>query len=175
MFNVYNVYKLCLLNVFHHFDWSSQFNICMHAAFLVFLAFFSFLRISNWVPCTLASCQSNNAYFLKRADVSFTVSGSVLRVYRTKTIQFKQHALAIPLPFIPNSVLCPVAQYFRLIFTQYLLARLVRPLLAAQFNRFLKSCVAAVGLNPSNFSSRSFRQGGATFAFNCGALYYVVT
>lgn len=108
MFNVYNVYKLCLLNVFHHFDWSSQLHICMHAAFLVFLAFFSFLRISNSVPCTLASCQSNNAYFLKRADVSFTVSGSVLRVYRTKTIQFKQHALAIPLPFIPNSVLRPV-------------------------------------------------------------------
>ena len=45
----------------------------------------------------------------------------------------------------------------------------LQPLLAAHFNRFLKSCVAAVGLNPSNFSSRSFRQGGATFAFNCGA------
>ena len=151
----------------------------MHAAFLV--AFFSFLRISNLVPYTLASCQSNNAYFLKRADVSFTVSGVVLRVYRTKTIQFKQHALAIPLPFIPNSVLCPVTAlqtYFHAVPSQASSPLFVvnhcdslKPLLAAQFNRFLKSCVAAVGLNPSNFSSRSFRQGGATFAFNCGALY----
>lgn len=32
-----------LLNVFHHFDWSSQLHICMHAAFLVAF-FFPFLE-----------------------------------------------------------------------------------------------------------------------------------
>ena len=76
-----------LLNVFQHFDWSNQLHICMHALFLV--AFFSFLRISNLVPYTLVDCHSDNAYFLRRQDVSFTESGAVLRVYRTKTIQFK--------------------------------------------------------------------------------------
>ena len=166
-----------LLNVFHHFDWSNQLHVCMHAAFLV--AFFSFLRISNLVPYTLAACQSDNAYFLKREDVSFTRSGAVLRVYRTKTIQFIQRALEIPLPFIPNSVLCPVTaliNYFSAVPSQASSPLFVvnhygslKPLLAAQFNRFFKSCVVAVGLNPSNFSSRSFRQGGATFAFNSGA------
>ena len=105
-----------LLNVFHHFDWSSQLHICMHAAFLV--AFFSFLRISNLVPCTLASCQSDNAYFLKREDVSFTASGAVLRVYRTKTIQSLYRSSPIPC--------CVQSQHFRIIFAQYL-ARLVRP------------------------------------------------
>ena len=39
----------------------------------------------------------------------------------------------------------------------------------AHFNRFFKACITSVGLKPVNFSSRSFRQGGATFAFNCGA------
>ena len=92
-----------LLNVFQHFDWSNQLHICMHALFLV--AFFSFLRISNLVPYSLVDCHSDNAYF---QDVSFTESGAVLRVYRTKTIQFKQRVLEILLPFIPNSVLCPV-------------------------------------------------------------------
>ena len=133
-----------LLNVFHHFDWSSQLHICMHAAFLV--AIFSFLRISNLVPCTLASCQADNAYFLKREDVSFTASGVVLRVYRTKTIQFKQRAQEIPLPFIPNSVLCPVTalqSYFRAVPSQASSPLFVvnhfgslQPLLAAHFNRF---------------------------------------
>ena len=95
-----------LLNIFQHFDFSNQLHICMHALFLV--AFFSFLRISNLVPYASADCHADNAYFLKRQDVYFTASGAVLRVYRTKTIQFKQRVLDIPLPFIPNSILCPV-------------------------------------------------------------------
>ena len=166
-----------LLNVFRHFDWSNQLHVRMHAAFLV--AFFSFLRISNLVPYTLASCQSDTAYFLKREDVCLSASGAVLRVYRTKTIQFKQRVLHISLPFIPNSRLCPVTvlqNYFRTVPSQASLPLFVvyhrgslKPLLATHFNRFFKSCVAAVGLNPSNYSSRSFRQGGTTLAFNCGA------
>ena len=76
-----------LLNIFQHFDFSNQLHICMHALFLV--VFFSFLRISNLVPYASADCHSDNAYFLKRQDVYFTALGAVLRVYRTKTIQFK--------------------------------------------------------------------------------------
>ena len=43
-----------------------------------------------------------------------------------------------------------------------------RPLLAGHCNWFFKACITTVGLKPVNFSCRSFRQGGATFAFNCG-------
>ena len=166
-----------LLNIFQHFDLSNQFHICMHALFLV--AFFSFLRISNLVPYALADCHSDNAYFLKRQDVSFTASGAVLRVYRTKTTQFKQRVLEIPLPFIPNSILCPVTALKRYFCTVPVLASLplfivrhgrsLKPILAAHFNQFFISCITTLGLEPGNFSSLSFRQGGATFAFNCGA------
>ena len=45
----------------------------------------------------------------------------------------------------------------------------IKPVLVSHFNRFFKACVRAAGFNPKQFSSRSFRQGGATFAFNCGA------
>ena len=165
-----------LLNIFQHFDFSNQLHICMHALFLV--AFFSFLRISNLVPYASADCHADNAYFLKRQDVYFTASGAVLRVYRTKTIQFKQHVLDIPLPFIPNSILCPVTALKKYFCTVPALdssplfivhhGRLLKPILAAHFNRFFKSCIATVGLEPGSFSCRSFRQGGATFAFNCG-------
>ena len=47
--------------------------------------------------------------------------------------------------------------------------RSLKPILAAHFNRFFKSCITTVGLEPDSFSSHSFRQGGATFAFNCSA------
>jgi len=91
------------LNAFHHFDWSNQLHICVHALFVVDC--FSFLLISNLVPYTLADCQSNSTYL---RDVSFTASGTVLRVFRTITIQFKQRVLEISLPFTSHSVLCPV-------------------------------------------------------------------
>ena len=166
-----------LLNIFQHFYFSNQLHICMHALFLV--ASFSFLRISNLVPYASADRHADNAYFLKRQDVYFTASGAVLRVYRTKTIQFTQRVLDIPLPFIPNSILCPVTALKKYFCTVPALdssplfivhhGTSLKPILAAHFNRFFKSCITTVGLEPDSFSSRSFRQGGATFAFNCGA------
>ena len=166
-----------LLVFFRCFDWSNPLHVCMHADFLV--AFFSFLRISNLVPYRLADLESDKSYFLKRSDVSFSASCAILRIYRTKTIQFSQRALEIPLPLIPNSVLGPVSAL------QTLLSLVpappsaplfilptgtgIKPILAHHFNRFLKSCALATGFNVHQLSSRSFRQGGATFAFNCGA------
>ena len=95
------------------------------------------------------------------------------------TIQFKQRVLEIPLPFIPNSILCPVRALKNHFCTVPERAssplfivnhgRSFKPILAAHFNRFFKSCITTVGLKPDNFSSPSFHRGGATFAFNCGA------
>ena len=105
-------------------------------------------------------------------------SGVVLRVYRTKTIQFKPRVLEILLPFIINSVLCPVTALTNYFCTVPTLASSplfivnhggsFRPLLDAHVNCFFKACVTTVGLKPDNFSSCSFHQGGSTFAFNCG-------
>ena len=88
------------------------------------------------------------------------------------------HALEILLPFIPNSVLCPVTALTNYFCTVPTLANSplfianhggsFRPMLTTHFNCFFKACITAVSLKkPDNFSSRSFRQGGATLAFNC--------
>ena len=156
-----------LFSIFQGFDWSKSLHVCMHAAFLV--AFFSFLRISNLVPYTSADLHKHNAYFLRRRDISFMASGAVLRVYRTKIIQFHQRVLEIPLPFIPRSVLCPVTALRSYLFlvpahsTSPLFVlphgRLLRPIFALQFDQFFKSCISVVGLCPSQYSSRSFRRG----------------
>jgi len=67
-------------------------------------------------PCTQMLClgakhKSGQAYFLTCNDVSFASTGAVFQIYRTKTIQFHQrlHVLEILLPFLPNSILCPVS------------------------------------------------------------------
>ena len=89
-----------LFSMFKRFNWSLPLHVCMQEPFLV--AFFSFLRISILLPYSLTDLQSERAYFLTRNDVLFTSSGAILRVYRTKTIQFSQCVLEIPMPFIPN-------------------------------------------------------------------------
>ena len=89
-------------------DLSNPLHICMRALFLV--AFFSFLRISNLVPYTLADVRDPKGCYLRLSSVTFTAQGVLLRVTRTKTIQFRQRELDIPLPYIPRSPLDPKKQ-----------------------------------------------------------------
>ena len=151
-----------LLRIFQSFQPRNVFHVCMRAAFLV--AFFSFLRISNLVPYTLSEVHSSTSFFLHRRDISFTASGAYLHVFKTETIQFKQRILEIPLPVIPNSILCPVntlTTYFRLVPASYdSLVFLAphgsgfTPVLARHFSLFLKRCVSSIGEDPSHFSLR---------------------
>ena len=166
-----------LLRIFQSFQPCYVFHACMRAAFLV--TFFSFLRISSLVLYTLSEVHSSASFFLRRRDITFTASGAYLQVFKTKTIQFKQKILEIPLPVIPNSILCPVTAlttYFSLVPASSASPVFLAPhgsgfmpVLARHFNLFLKCCVSSIGEDLSHFSSHSFRKGGATFAFNCGA------
>ena len=56
-----------LLRVFSFFDFSNPLHICMRALFLV--AFFSFLRISNLVPYTLADVRDPKGCYLRLSSV----------------------------------------------------------------------------------------------------------
>ena len=148
-----------LLRIFQSFQPRNVFHACIRAAFLV--TFFSFLRISTLVPYTLSDVHSSANFFLRRRDITFTASGAYLHVFKTKTIQFKQKILEIPLPVIPNSILCPEAAlttYFSLIpassDSPVFLAPHgsgFTPFLAGHFNLFLKCCISSIGEDPSHF------------------------
>ena len=163
-----------LLRISQSFQPRNVFDACMRAAFLV--AFFSFLRISNLVLYTLSEVHSSTSFFLHCRDITFTASGAYLQVFKTKTIQFKQRILEIPLPVIHNSILCPVTAlttYFMLVpassNSPVFLAPHdsgFTPILARHFNLFLQHCVLSFGKDPSHFSSHSFRKRGATFTFS---------
>ena len=166
-----------LLAIFKCLDFRLPLHVSMWAILLV--AFFSLLRKSNLVPTTLADVASNSATHLGMCDVSFHQDLCILQVYKTKTIQFRQRALQIVLPFIPHSVLCPVSalQHHLANFTQNNRAPLFtihtpagfKPVTGHHFTKFLKSCIVNIGLDPTQYSPHSFRRRGATFAFNAGA------
>ena len=88
------------------FTLPSERFVCMRALFLV--AFFSFLRISSLVPYKLSEIGDPRACYLTPSSVTSTAQGVLLRITHTKTIQFREWVLEIPLPRIPGSPLCPV-------------------------------------------------------------------
>ena len=101
-----------LLSMARLFNLGNPLHAAMWALFLV--AFFSFLRKSNLV---VDSPSATSDKLPRRCDFVLAPEGAFLQIRATKTIQFKQRILSIPLPFIPNSPLCPVSaliNHFRL-------------------------------------------------------------
>ena len=96
-----------LFHISRQFDAGNVLHTYMAALFLV--AFFSFLQISNLVPRTISDLSHRSPLYLARSSVRFSTCGAVLSVTHTKTLQFNQRTLEIPLPLIPGSLLCPVS------------------------------------------------------------------
>jgi len=155
-------------------DISKPIQAAIRALFLV--AFFSFLRKSNLV---VQSDRIVSPKVPRRSDFLVSQYGAFLHIRATKTIQFFQRALCVPLPFIPGSPLCPVSaltHHLRInevgpsdpIFSVRLdPTQSTRPLTFRHFSSFLARVVAALGLDARAYSPHSFRRGGASFAFEC--------
>ena len=93
-----------LLRMVSLFDISKPIQAAIRALFLV--AFFSFLRKSNLV---IQSDRVISPKVPRRSDLHVSQYGAFLNIRATKTIQFFQRALCVPLPIIPGSPLCPVS------------------------------------------------------------------
>ena len=102
----------------------------------------------------------------------------------SKTIQFGERQLTIPLLRITNSLLCPVSAYERMCSLvsapvsapAFCLKRegQFKPIIYSQLQEKLKHLIAAVGLNPDSYSSHSFRRGGASWAFKAKVQPYLI-
>ena len=93
-----------LIGIYHLLDLSWPFHAAGWALLLV--AFFSSLKKSNLLPATYQQVMNKDFPHLRRCNIHFNAKGVILSVYKTKTIQFKQRVLTIPLPRIHNSILC---------------------------------------------------------------------
>ena len=134
-------------------------------------------RLANIVPQSAKSFDPRR--HLTRGDVAVTSHGLLVTFKCTKTIQFGEHLLHIPLLSIPDSRLCPVSAFLRMI-------RLVPacrscpvflicgpkglvPLTKRTFVSAFRSYLVAAGISDAqSFRGHSFRQGASSWAFRCG-------
>ncbi|XP_070183858.1 uncharacterized protein [Littorina saxatilis] len=85
----------------------------------------------------------------------------------SKTIQRKERSVEIKLPAMPSHPLCPVSavtEMFHVLGPMGPKAQ-VFPIKGSDFNKRLRVTAAVAG---GNFSSHSFRRGGAAWALSCG-------
>ena len=138
------------------------------------LMFYAMLRRSNVLPVSFATFDP--ARHLRRKDVIFHKNGCAIVIRWSKTIQFKERTLVIPLPRIHDSNLCPVQALFRTFSMTpnasqegpALMVTTKQPLRLQDFLKVLKTVVQQSGLDPKAYSGHSFRRGGASWAFQCG-------
>ena len=140
---------------------------------LCLCSFFSLARKSNLVPSSPHTFDKSKQ--LCRSDVQVGSNGLLITFRWSKTIQLGQRRIQIPIMAMPNSKLCLHRAYLRMIDMvpgqpadpAFILpcSSKVKPVSYKLFQKFIKSSVEYIGLDPSKFSSRSFRRGGANLAF----------
>ena len=90
----------------HILTWCDQFQFPVVFKPLYLLMFFSFLRLSNVLPHSLAKFDYTRQ--LARADVIFWAPGAVSLIKWSKTMQNRRDFATISLPDLAGSHLCPV-------------------------------------------------------------------
>lgn len=140
---------------------------------LILFGFFLICRKSN-----LVGSAEQPSKCLKRQDIECKNGILIVNFNWSKTIQFGERSLQIPLVHNPSSPLCPVSAYQSMC-QNFKVSKdspafmiqcdgKLKPVSYYMFNTFLKKCISQIGLEPSHFSTHSLRRGGATWAFKSG-------
>ena len=137
------------------------------------LGFFMMVRASNLVP--RARNKWSPVRQLKRSSLSFNKKGMMVKVKWSKTIQFQQRVLDIPVFKILKSILCPIAAIKKVL--KISKATDNGPLLAVSnaqvltygvLQKKLKQCIAQLGLNKAKYSTHSLCRGAVVSAEKSG-------
>lgn len=143
----------------------------------VVLCFRTLLRKSNVLPDS--SDLSKSPHVIRRKDVKFYGWGMVITVYSSKTIQYRERSLEIPVFCVPGSPLCAVER-LRLHFALYpgsvespLFLKGSRelgfsPLLYKDVLSQLKKWTSSLGLDTGRVGLHSLRRSGATYLCRLG-------
>lgn len=163
-----------LYKILSMLDLSNSFDASVWAACLTML--YGLLRRGN-VLSTQAQFRSSK--HLTRNDITFHSYGIQLNIKWSKTIQFGERSLQIPLPRYHGHVLCPVQAIllsFKLsagadmagpAFT-YKCGPALRLLTPNLFISKIRSCIQQLGLDSCKYAGHSFRRGGASWAYHAG-------
>lgn len=126
--------------------------------------------------CLLRKCHfTSSPHMLMRSQVEFTEYGIMVNIISSKTIQFKERILRIPVVASPGSILCPVRWlkvYLSLCNVPkngplFLNLKSGKPLSYDRFSYRLKTLVKKVGIQ-GRITCHSLRRGSATFLSRLG-------
>jgi len=158
--------QLNLSNSFHASFWA----ICL-------TAFFGLFRKSHLLPVS----KFDPLQQFTRADFISTNTGFIVNVRWSKTIQFGQRTIYVPLVRCPQSLLCPVfaiSNAFRLtpaisVNDQAFCWRFSstnpnKMFSYRSFMTFMKQCLVQSGYSAEQYGTHSLRRGGASFALEAG-------
>ena len=156
-------------------------NISYDASFwaVCLTAFFGVFKKCNLLSESDIQYDPNEQFSWSRFQ--FFHWGALVQVSWSKTIQFRERSVCIPLPYIPYSLLCPASSVLHAMsFTKmslptshafaYFDPRSRKPtcLTYQSFLSKLGECISRLGFPQGMFASHSFRRGGASFAFQSG-------
>ena len=140
---------------------------------LVF-AFLMLLRKSNLVPDTQKAF--DGAKQLTRESITVAANAVMVDVVWSKTLQFKEKVLNIPLIRLRNKAICPL--YWLLLMIQLNPASPSDPafcyfrngkfmtLTYPRLVYWLRRWLIMANINPEGYTMHSFRRGGASFLFD---------
>ena len=125
--------------------------------------FFGLLRKSNLFQ---DSRPSDIKREITRENIEITDESVILRLLWSKTIQRREKILIVKLPYLRDHPLCPVTavkNMFHVLGPKSKLSQAF-PITGEYFNRRLREITTSIG----DFSSHSFRRGGAVWGMSCG-------
>ena len=159
---------LMRLHTHDQLDFTSSFDVSFWAVCLV--AFYGMFRKSHLLP--IAANQFNPSKQLTKADFKIFHWGLLITIRWSKTIQFRERVVEIPLPNILGSKFCPTAAVthaFRLIasvshrgsqaFNWVDSSQALYVLTYSSFVSKLRLHLSYLGLDPKLYASHSFRRG----------------
>lgn len=160
-----------LWEFFGFLDMDNPSHICFWCLFL--FGFFLMLRKSNLVPDSMKSFDETKN--LQRKDILMNKRMLIVLIKWSKTIQFGQRKLQIPLLSNPGSPLCPVWAFKRMIkycpvsssspAFSYYEGHDIHVITYRELQVFLRKLISLSGRDANLYSSHSFRRGGASWAF----------
>ena len=142
------------------------------------VAFFGMFRKAHLLVSKVDSFNPDQQF--TKADFRFFPWGALVRVRWSKTIQFRERVVHIPLPRVTGSPFCPVSAISRAFsftpmasdssqaFAWVHPSLSLRAFTYSLFMSKLRSCLNNCGLLGRDFGSHSFRRGGASLAFQAG-------
>ena len=147
-----------------------QYPIIYKSIFL--LAFFTFLRISNFAPLSVS--QFDTSRHLTRGDVVWGHPGAHIIIKWAKNMQERKECHVIQIPHIKNTLLCPVKtlhSYFKKYPHGFASPMFVNPLNSlpitqSNIRQALANISKILNIPPGYITFHCFRRSGATFAFN---------